>query len=74
MDSAIQWLKTEARFASQSDKQDSINTFLAGRAIYERRPRRRGGDRLERIEITVVLPMNGLPSCEPFSQVGAKNH
>jgi hypothetical protein len=37
MDSAIQWLKTEARFASQSDKQDSINAFLAGRTIYERR-------------------------------------
>ena len=37
MDSAIEWLRTEARFASQSDKQDSINAFLAGRAIYERR-------------------------------------
>jgi hypothetical protein len=37
MDSAIQWIKTEAKFASESDKQDSINAFLAGRAIYERR-------------------------------------
>jgi hypothetical protein len=37
MDSAIQWLKTEARFASESDKRDSINAFLTGRAIYERR-------------------------------------
>jgi hypothetical protein len=37
MDSAIQWLKTEARFASQSDKQDSINAFLTGRAVYEKR-------------------------------------
>jgi hypothetical protein len=37
MDSAIHWLKTEARFASESDKQDSINSFLAGRAVYEKR-------------------------------------
>ncbi len=37
MDSAIQWIKTEAKFASESDKQDSINAFLAGRAVYEKR-------------------------------------
>ena len=37
MDSAIRWLKTEARFASENDKRDSIDAFLAGRAIYERR-------------------------------------
>ena len=37
MDSAIQWIKTEARFASENDKQDSINAFLAGRAIYQKR-------------------------------------
>jgi len=37
MDSTIQWLKTEAKFVSASDKQDSINAFLTGRAIYEKR-------------------------------------
>jgi len=37
MDRAIHWLKTEAKFASESDKRASIEAFLAGRAIYEKR-------------------------------------
>ena len=39
IDHVIQWLKTEARFDSPSDRQASVEAFLAGRAVYERRAR-----------------------------------
>jgi hypothetical protein len=39
LDLAIQWLKTEARFASESDKRSSIEAFERGRAVYEERAR-----------------------------------
>jgi hypothetical protein len=37
LDLAIQWLKTEAKFASESDKRSSIEAFRRGQAIYEER-------------------------------------
>jgi len=37
LDNAMNWLRTEAKFASPSDKQSSIDAFLIGRAVYERR-------------------------------------
>jgi hypothetical protein len=46
IDSAINWLKTEAKFASERDKRASIDAFLVGRAVYEKRAneaRRRKG-------------------------------
>ncbi len=39
LDNAIDWLRKEARFAHPSDKQASIEAFLSGRAVYERRAR-----------------------------------
>jgi hypothetical protein len=39
LDNAINWLRKEARFARPSDKQASIEAFLSGRAVYERRAR-----------------------------------
>jgi hypothetical protein len=39
IDHVIHWLKTEARFDSPTDRQASIEAFLAGRAVYERRAR-----------------------------------
>ena len=39
IDHVIRWLKTEARFDSPSDRQASVEAFLAGRAVYERRAR-----------------------------------
>ncbi len=39
IDQVIQWLKTEARFDRPVDRQSSIEAFLAGRAVYERRAR-----------------------------------
>lgn len=37
IDSAINWLKTEAKFASERDKRASIDAFLVGRAVYQKR-------------------------------------
>jgi len=37
LDNAIRWLKTEARFARPSDKQDSLQAFEQGRAIFTAR-------------------------------------
>jgi len=37
LDNCIQWLKTEAKFSKPSDKERSIEAFLKGRAIYEKR-------------------------------------
>ncbi|HVN78205.1 MAG TPA: CehA/McbA family metallohydrolase, partial [Terriglobia bacterium] len=37
LDMAIQWLKTEAKFASEGDKKSSIEAFQMGQAIYEER-------------------------------------
>jgi hypothetical protein len=40
MNSSIEWLKTEAKFARPSDRQASIEAFERGRAIYQERARR----------------------------------
>jgi hypothetical protein len=37
MESAIRWLKTEAKFARPGDKDASIEAFERGRAVYEKR-------------------------------------
>jgi hypothetical protein len=37
MDRAIRWLETEAKFASKSDREASLEAFRAGRAVYEKR-------------------------------------
>jgi hypothetical protein len=37
LDKAIGWLKTEAKFARPSDKQESIQAFEQGRAVYTAR-------------------------------------
>ncbi len=39
MDNSIEWLKTSAKFTRPEDKQASIDSFLQGRAIYEKRAR-----------------------------------
>ncbi len=39
LNNCIEWLKTEAKFAKPADKQASIEAFLKGRAIYEKRAR-----------------------------------
>jgi hypothetical protein len=37
LDNAIRWLETDARFASPSDRESSIEAFRQGRAVYEKR-------------------------------------
>ncbi len=37
LDNCIEWLKTEAKFSKSGDKEASIEAFLRGRAVYERR-------------------------------------
>jgi hypothetical protein len=39
MQHAIDWLRQEARFASEQDRKSSIAAFEQGRAIYEQRAR-----------------------------------
>jgi hypothetical protein len=43
LDNCVEWLKTEAKFSKPGDKQASIEAFLRGRAIYERRAREAQG-------------------------------
>jgi hypothetical protein len=40
MESALRWLRTDARFANAADKKASIEAFERGKAVYEERARR----------------------------------
>ncbi|MCI0623658.1 MAG: CehA/McbA family metallohydrolase [Acidobacteria bacterium] len=42
LDRAIQWLRTEAKFAKDSDKRSSIEAFQTGRTIFQRRAEEAG--------------------------------
>ncbi len=42
LDNAMQWLKNDARFASASDKQASLEAFARGRAVYAKLAREAG--------------------------------
>jgi hypothetical protein len=44
LDNCIEWMKTEAKFSRPGDKQASIEAFLRGRAIYQRRAADARGD------------------------------
>ena len=39
LDKSLAWLKTKGRFAKPSDRQATVDAFLAGRAVYEQRAR-----------------------------------
>ena len=43
VDNCIAWLKSDAKFSKPGDKQASIEAFLRGRAVYERRAREARG-------------------------------
>jgi hypothetical protein len=37
IDRVIDWVKTDAKFARPSDRAETIEAFLRGRAVYQRR-------------------------------------